>query len=284
MYNEEVLLPMWLESWLSVPWINHIYLIDGGSVDKSFEIANLYSATKKVSVMIEPWKNNFARQRNIAIKLAQADYFMMPDIDEIPCGNLEGSIEPYKCSNGNYHIPYLKFYDWKTLWFFNDGNTPRLDNGLWQFGNKYTMNVYKKGTISSFSNALHEGPVWDTEESRCSFGIKSLTEPESMFIIGHYDQAKHFEQAKQNKTSVEFEMGMKRLRYRLISPATYDGKVYNNIWAKVALHKLDKLGDRSMIEELGAAQLKSFKNQHDILQNYDASVLNSHAVKDYVKL
>ena len=60
MYNEEVMLPLWVESWLSVPWINKIYLIDGGSTDKSLEIARSYD---RVDAMVVPWQNDFARQR-----------------------------------------------------------------------------------------------------------------------------------------------------------------------------------------------------------------------------
>ena len=201
MYQEEVMISMFLESWLSVPWIDRIFLVDSGSTDNSVSIANSYGP--RVSIIKVPWRGSFSRQRNIAIKLAKSEYFMMPDIDEIPCGNMISNIENYKCSNNNYHLPYVKFYDWKTLWFFKNGNTPQLlPNHMVQFGNKYTMNIYKKGIISGFIGDLHELAGIRFPENKCSFVLKShkLDDLKTIFLVGHYDQAKHFEQAKINNS------------------------------------------------------------------------------------
>ena len=38
-YNEEVMIQAWIDSWLSVPFVNKIYLVDAGSTDKTLEIA-----------------------------------------------------------------------------------------------------------------------------------------------------------------------------------------------------------------------------------------------------
>lgn len=278
-YNESILLPFWVESWLSIPWVDRIFLVDSGSTDGSIKIAKNYD--NRVSVITVPWRNSFARQRNIAIKLVKSDYFMMPDIDEIPCGKMDGDIECYRCPNGNYHLPYVKFYDWKTLWVFNDDNTPQLlSNQTMRFGCKYTMNIYKKGTISGFVNDLHEAPIWMTNENKCPFLVKTknLSELKSIFLLGHYDQAKHFLQAKKNNTSVEYEMGLKRARYRLINDATYDGVTYTKEWAERVL----KENNVKELEKLGASQLKSFQKQHIILEDFDAFNLNNEVVKKYV--
>src|SRR3990167_841740 len=284
-FNEELLLPIWIESWLSLSWVNRIYLVDGGSTDRSSEIVKNYD---RVSILTVPWKNDFSRQRNIAIKLGKADWIMQPDIDEIPCGQLkddrlEASLK--RVDINQIVIPYVKFYDWKTLWFFKDGNTPYLNDNLVKFGTKSTMTIFKKGHLTGYSKSLHEMPIFAGNEKLLRLGYsRNLDGLGNGFMLGHYDQAKHFEQAKRNETSVEFEMGIKRARYRLINSATYDGKEYDLAWAEAALSALSArtIGFIQPLEELGAAQLKAFKAQHTILKGYDASILNNEFVKKYV--
>ncbi len=288
MYNEEVLLPMWIEAWLAVPWINHIYLVDGGSTDRSVEIAKSYD---RVSVIVVPWKNDFARQRNIAIKMAKSEWLIQPDIDEIPCGNANLDLSYVMDSPGVNQIalPYVKFYDWNKLWFFKDANTPNISykhsgfsDGFVHLGEKSTLTIFQRSHLGGYYKSLHEMPFFNGVKVQANmamgFPLETLG---NLFLVGHYDQAKHFEQARRRGTSIELEMGLKRLRYRFISPATYDGKIYDLEWAKEAFEKYIG-GDNSSVEELGAAQLKAFKDQHSILENYDAMPLNCEAVKKYV--
>jgi glycosyltransferase involved in cell wall biosynthesis len=274
MYNEEILLPLWIESWLRIPFINKIYLVDGGSTDRSVEIAKGYD---RVQVMVVPWKNDFSRQRNIALKLSKSDiqWVFQPDIDELPCGDLSSiSAKDMGPHFNQYIIPYVKFYDWDTLWFFKN-NVPTLqDDMVYLAANKSTTTIFRKSHLRGYSKSLHEMPILNGEAR--SLAISSpkveLESLKDQFFMGHFDQTKHFEQARQNNTSVHFEMGMKRVRYRLISPAVYSGKTYDQEWAKRALNALEN-GDRSMIEELGKEQLKSFMDEHFILDDFDASGL-----------
>lgn len=281
-FNEEVMLPMWIESWLSVPWINNIYLVDGGSTDKTVDIAKSY---KRVSTVVVPWKNDFARQRNIAIKLAKSDWLIQPDVDEIPCGRWQDDRLEKSLNRNDINqiaIPYIKFYTWNTLWFFKDGNTPNIKGDLVSYGTKSTLNIIKKGHLLGYGKFLHEMPFFNGNERLLRLGYNSqlLGLGKNGFLVGHYDQPKHFEQAKRNNTSVALEMGIKRCRYRLISDAVYDGKVYNKQWAEEALNQYS-LGRTSMVEELGDAQLKEFHRQHQILDDFDAAILNNQFVKKY---
>lgn len=285
MYDEEVMLPMWLDSWLSLPFINNIYLVDGGSVDQSYKIADRYGS--RVNVIQIPWRNDFSRQRNIAIKRARADWIIQPDIDELPC-NLSNFKIDFDCGANELHLPYLKFYDWNKLWFFNDGHTPCLKDGVVEFGHKSTLTIFKRKHLAGYSKSLHEEPLFTGPRNPiyvCADshgrGVAKLDQMKFDFFVGHYDQAKHFLQAKRNNTSVELEMGLKRARYRLISPAAYDGKVYDEKWAKEALLRL-VANNPSMIEELGAAQLKSFLQQHTVLEDFDAMSLNNEFVRKHV--
>jgi glycosyltransferase involved in cell wall biosynthesis len=283
-YNEEVLLPLWIESWRSVPFIRDIYLVDGGSTDKTVEIAKSYD---RVNVMVVPWKNDFARQRNIALKLAKAEWVFQPDIDEIPCGkfNKLGELFENLSSGETYNqliIPYLKFYNWDKLWFFSNNTiTPTLfDNHVYYAVNKSTTTIFKKDHLRCFEKPLHEMPLYATSPKSSIFSLKGksrlrLEELQDDFFIGHYDQTKHFEQAKRNNTSVEYEMGLKRARYRLINPAVYEGKTFDKQWAERAFRENNK----EMFEDLGRMQLRSFLNQHTILEDYNAFGLNNEIVR-----
>jgi glycosyltransferase involved in cell wall biosynthesis len=268
-YNEELLLPRWAELWLSIPCVNKINLIDAGSTDRTVEIARSYG----INVIVVPWAGSFSKQRNIAIKLARSEWLVQPDIDEIPCGNiLDNDFYKFLCRQNINQIalPYIKFYDWNKLWFFKDGNTPRLKGDLVQMGFKSTITVFKKGHLKGYSKDLHEMPIFNGEEKRLNLSYSHyLSRLKEEFLIGHVDQAKHFEQARQNGTTVEYEMGLKRARYRLISDVVYDGRLYDKQWAEKAL----KENNKEMLEELGAAQLKEFLNQHETLEGFDATEL-----------
>jgi hypothetical protein len=275
MYNEELLLPMWIKSWLDIPFINKIYLVDGGSTDKSVEIARSYD---RVHVSMVRWKNDFARQRNMALRLSKSDvkWVFQPDIDEMPCGNIS-DIQLEELSHVNqYIIPYLKFYDWNKLWFFKNNHPTLYENTMVQLAaNKSTTTIFSKRHLKGYMKSLHEMPMLSGEVRRKVVGspLIGLSKLKNYFFMGHFDQAKHFEQARQNGTTVEYEMGLKRVRYRFISPATYDGVTYDQTWAYEAV----KPGNEAMIEELGRAQLKSFMDEHFLLPDYDATgLLNEH--------
>jgi glycosyltransferase involved in cell wall biosynthesis len=272
-YNESLLLPTWIERWLSVPFVNKIYLVDGGSTDKSVEIAKSYD---RVSCITIPWKNDFARQRNVACKLARAEWLIQPDIDEIPCGNLDMKCIPENLQKSEFNqivLPYIKFYDWDKLWFFINGSTPRMENGFVYPGSKSTITIFRRGHLVGYQKNLHEMPVLSGQErSATLYTNNHISRLGIEFLVGHCDQLKHFQDARTNGITVEESMGLKRARYRLISDAVYDGKVYNKEWA-IEAFKRHKDNDKSMIEELGAAQLKSFMNEHVILQDYDAKIL-----------
>ena len=207
MYNEELLLPLWIESWLSVPFINKIYLVDGGSTDRSLEIAKKYN---RVQTMVVPWKNDFSRQRNIAIKMSKSNirWIFQPDIDEIPCGNKFSKImnvfeDLEKGTSNQLVIPYVKFYDWNTLWFFKNPNiTPSFNQNMVNYAiNKSTTTIFRKDHLLGYNKSLHEMPIYSGLERKNILSIKklqnvSLENLSEDFFIGHYDQAKHFYQSK----------------------------------------------------------------------------------------
>jgi len=74
--NEEALLPRCLES---VKGLDEIIIVDGGSIDRTKQIASEY--TDKIFDF--PWCDNFAKSRNEAKSHATGDWILSIDADEI---------------------------------------------------------------------------------------------------------------------------------------------------------------------------------------------------------
>lgn len=77
MRNEEKLLPRCLKSVQGL--VDEIVICDTGSTDRSIEVARAHGA----KVLRDPWQDDFARPRNIAIDNATKNYILILDPDEL---------------------------------------------------------------------------------------------------------------------------------------------------------------------------------------------------------
>ncbi len=60
-------------------YVDEMVIVDGGSTDKTVEIAKNFNAR----VIYSPWKEDFAAQRNISLKHASKDWILVIDADEV---------------------------------------------------------------------------------------------------------------------------------------------------------------------------------------------------------
>lgn len=81
-YNTENELPRCIESLLDVPVEKEIILIDDGSTDNSFAIAQQYFKQNSNIILLQQPNSGVAKARNRGIKLAQGKYLQFVDSDD----------------------------------------------------------------------------------------------------------------------------------------------------------------------------------------------------------
>lgn len=91
--NEEKFLEKSLKN--TSKYVDEIIIIDGGSVDKSIEIAKKF----KAKVITNKWSEDFAKQRNFSLKFATKDWILIIDADEIYEKKLLDSLQKLAINN-----------------------------------------------------------------------------------------------------------------------------------------------------------------------------------------
>jgi glycosyltransferase involved in cell wall biosynthesis len=88
------------------PFSNEIIVVDGGSKDNSLEIARQHAD----KVVVRPWPNDFADQRNYAIGLSQYEWVFLIDSDEFVGTHFGSKIQ--KFIQNHPYIGYLFQRHW----------------------------------------------------------------------------------------------------------------------------------------------------------------------------
>ncbi len=146
-YNEESNLRQCLKSVKDLAW--EIVIVDGGSKDKTIQIA------KEFGARIIHTKNlpNFHINKNKAIDAASGDWILQLDADEIVTDELAGEIKKNISSETNlngFWIPRKNFFLGKFL--TKGGQYP-----------DYTLRLYKRGKGRLPAKDVHEQAVVEGE-------------------------------------------------------------------------------------------------------------------------
>ena len=164
--NEEPFIARALEN--VKPYVDEIIIVDGGSRDKTVEIAKNFGA----KVYYSQWKNNFSKQRDISLKYATGDWILIMDPDEIYEKGFLDRLQLY--ANNNIGV--------------NMFAVPRKN----YIGGKQT-NAYPDRQLRFFPN--HHGIRYKKRVHEVPTGYNLIASPTNLHII-HKKTSRR--QAKQN--------------------------------------------------------------------------------------
>ena len=141
----------------SLTWADEIILVDGGSTDRTLEIARDSKAPwfSLLRVYENPWPG-FLVQRNFALEKATHDWVFVLDSDEVCSAELIEEIQ--KLSQGSleahpgYKVRRREFFLGKPI-----------HHGIWN--PSYQDRLFKKSGVS-YQNWVHEYPIIDGEMGR----------------------------------------------------------------------------------------------------------------------
>jgi glycosyltransferase involved in cell wall biosynthesis len=125
----------------SVGFCDEIIVVDGGSTDKTNDIAKKFGAK-----IIPGKKENFAEKRNIGLKNAKGEWILYVDTDERVSKELQLQITKYELKNPKfsaYKIKRKNFYFGKHEW-------PYIE---------ILERLFKRDSLEKWEGELHESPV-----------------------------------------------------------------------------------------------------------------------------
>lgn len=200
-YNAERWISETIESALSQTWPKkEIIIVDDGSSDKTFSVANRYSS--KILKVVTQKNCGASSARNMAFSLCQGDYIQWLDADDL--------LAPYKIetqlkySGGDrndrlYSSAFGKFYDYKRARYVPNSLWQDLEPVEWLL-KKLAENLWISSATWLVSRELTElAGLWDESLSldddgeyfcrlvSMSHGVKFVEEAKSYYRVGNAD-------------------------------------------------------------------------------------------------
>lgn len=145
----------------SLAWADEIILVDGGSEDRTLEIAERAGApwSDRIRVLRRAW-DGFKNQRNFSIDSASHDWILVVDADERCTSELAAKIKDLLALPEG---PPLKAYKVRRIEFFLG---KEIEHGIWcpsyqdrffhRKGVKYVNNIHEYPVFPSPPGSLHE--------------------------------------------------------------------------------------------------------------------------------
>ena len=120
-------------------YVDEIIIVDGGSTDRTIEIAKSFNA----KIIHSKWDNDFAKQRNVSLVNATQDWIFLIDADEIYEQIVLDNLQLFTNNNIGIDIfafPRKNYIDGKLTDAYPDKQFRLIKNGL---GIEYVNKVHE---------------------------------------------------------------------------------------------------------------------------------------------
>ena|SRR3989344_2283605 len=140
--NEEDRIADCLES---LSFCNEVILIDGGSTDKTVEIA------KRMHAVVSQYQtSNYAKMREIGMEKAKGEWIFYLDADERVTESLKKELTDYFLEEKVIQSDYVAFKIPRENYYFGNYRWPAVEK---------LERVFKKSTLKGWRGELHESPI-----------------------------------------------------------------------------------------------------------------------------
>ncbi len=165
---------------------DELIIVDGGSQDKTCEVASKYGA----KIIHSPWSGNYSQQRNVSLKEVKTDWVFVLDSDEFIdkktlefLQNLKVNGDQIKCDNFWIARKWISHYD-KNFYISSPPHYPD-----WQ------RRIFKYNKSISYINQIHELP----------HGLKDKGQALPDVCVYHLDLLINSESERRKKVKHYFE-------------------------------------------------------------------------------
>ena len=267
-WNEEDLLPPFLEQLQSFSPVKEIILVDTGSTDRSVEIGRSFGA----KVYEVEWKKNFGQARKIALDKGSCEWIAMFDIDMQWAGadpvEMFNTLDSQDLSGYNViGFRYLSWFDWNTIWFEDGraGCSYRIGDNVF-FDTYY--NIFRRSEmLIDGSTPLHEGKPFPRNQRTFVPGSEDrscqIDQLHAQTFLTHYSEPKLWEAAIRTDTSYAYRQGIKNSRMREISALDYEGDWTCDAEFVLRARMADMIGHPSLMTRMGMGRINEFMVDHN---------------------
>ncbi len=208
-YNEEKNIHYPLGSGIDL--VDEVVVVDGGSTDKTVEIAKSYG--KKVRIIETTNPKNFHINKQKAVDAAKGEWILQLDADEELSPELKKEISSATCRYNGYYIPRKNWFLSRFL----------MKGGVYP---DYVLRLYKKEGAHFNTDEVHENIKIKGEVGYLQNAILHYSDPTFSRYIARWQRYTSFDAEKLYRESKKSGYKPSAIAYLVIKPIGWFLKTY----------------------------------------------------------